>query len=148
MVKVLAPAYYARQDTRTPVKIGLISMLVNLLACMVLGWFFQHAGLALAVSLAAFVNSGLLLRGLLMNGVYRAQAGWRAFATQVGLAAAGMGVGLSVALHHLTGWVGWSVLERGGCLALLVAGGAVLYFSLAWVTGLRLSHMAQPEPRL
>ncbi len=148
MVKVLAPAYYARQDTRTPVKIGLISMLVNLLACMVLGWFFQHAGLALAVSLAAFVNSGLLLRGLLMNGVYRAQAGWRAFATQVGLAAAGMGVGLSVALNHFTGWVGWSVLERGGCLALLVAGGAVLYVSLAWVTGLRLIHMAQPEPRL
>jgi putative peptidoglycan lipid II flippase len=84
----------------------------------------------------------------LLNGVYRPQAGWRAFATQVGLAAAGMGVGLSVAANHLTGWVGWSVLERGGCLALLVTGGAMLYVSLAWVAGLRLMHMAQPEPRL
>lgn len=148
LVKVLAPAYYARQDTRTPVKIGLIAMLINLLACIVLGWFFQHTGLALAVSLAAFVNAGLLLRGLLVNGVYRPHAGWRGFVTRVTLAAAGMGAGLSLSAKYFSGWPHWSVWERGGCLTLLVAGGVVAYVALAWLTGLRSAHVAQPKARL
>ena len=70
-VKILAPGYYARQQTRAPVRIALVSMLVNLILSLALMWPLGHAGLALATTLAALVNAGLLLRGLRRDGVYR-----------------------------------------------------------------------------
>jgi len=73
LIKVLAPGYYSRQDTKTPVKIGIWAMAINMVLNLSLIWSLQHAGLALATSLAAFVNAGLLFMGLYRQGVYRPQ---------------------------------------------------------------------------
>ncbi|MCW8901455.1 MAG: murein biosynthesis integral membrane protein MurJ, partial [Gammaproteobacteria bacterium] len=82
LVKVLAPGYFARQDTKTPVKVGLIAMVANMIMnvafvvpMLKLGWTAPHAGLALATSISAFINAGLLYRGLKKAGVYLPQTG-------------------------------------------------------------------------
>ena len=82
LVKILAPGYYARKDTATPVKIGIIAMAANMVMnlAFVLPLMYYlgigHLGLALATSCAAWLNAGLLLRGLLKAHVFAFQPGW------------------------------------------------------------------------
>jgi putative peptidoglycan lipid II flippase len=67
-VRVLVPAYYARQEMRTPVRMALVAVAVNGLISLVLMGPLGHVGLALATTLAAFANAALLLQGLLRDG--------------------------------------------------------------------------------
>ena len=83
LIKILAPAYFSRQDTKTPVKIGLIAMAVNLVLNLLLMGPMGHTGLALATSVAAFVNAGLLYAGLKRRGVYQSQTAWLALVVKV-----------------------------------------------------------------
>ncbi|MDG2271082.1 MAG: murein biosynthesis integral membrane protein MurJ, partial [Halioglobus sp.] len=82
LVKVLAPGFYARKDTATPVKIGIAAMVANMVMNLLFTlplmylWNIGHVGLALATSAAAIMNAGLLLRGLLRAGFYEFQPGW------------------------------------------------------------------------
>ena len=82
-VKILAPAYFAREDTKTPVRIGLIALAINFGLSVVLAWWLTeigyvgtHAGLALAISMAAIANAWLLFRGLRSDGVVATGDGW------------------------------------------------------------------------
>lgn len=111
-VKVLAPGYYAREQMRAPVRIAAIAVAVNLALSLALMIPLGHLGLALATTLAAFVNAGLLLRGLLMEGTYRPENGWPA------LLARGIGASLcmGLVLLWLSGGIGagldeWLSLE-------------------------------------
>ena len=70
MIKVLAPGYFSRQDTKTPVKIGIIAMSANIVLNLMLAPFLGYVGLALATALSATLNSFLLYRGLHKLGVY------------------------------------------------------------------------------
>ena len=90
LVKVLAPGYFARQDTRTPVRIGIqaltLSMILSAVFVLVLlrtGWAPAHAGIAAATACSALVNAALLFAGLRRQGVYRARPGWTALAWRV-----------------------------------------------------------------
>ena len=83
MVKVLASGFYARQDIKTPVKIGALAMLVNSVLCALLIWPMAHAGLALASALAGYVNCGLLLFLLIRRGIYKPGKGWVKFILQL-----------------------------------------------------------------
>jgi len=92
-VKVLAPGFFARQDTRTPVRIGIIALVVNMLLNILIvvpwvrsGWAAPHAGLAVATSASAFINAGLLWLRLRKDGVWSPQPGWRRFLLQVAVA--------------------------------------------------------------
>ncbi|MFT5085056.1 MAG: putative peptidoglycan lipid II flippase, partial [Lentisphaeria bacterium] len=82
LIKVLASGYFSRQDMKTPVRIGVIAMLsnmvLNVLFVVPLHVFWQvgHAGLALATSVSAFINAGLLYRGLVQSEAYTPSAGW------------------------------------------------------------------------
>lgn len=71
LIKILAPVYYSRQDTRTPLKFGLVSIGVNIVLQFILVRYYAHAGLALSTSIAAWVNAILLMMGLHYLGVYR-----------------------------------------------------------------------------
>ncbi len=75
-IKVLAPGYFSRQDTRTPVRIAVWAMVANMVLNLILVWPLQHAGLALATSLSAFLNAGMLLIGLHRLGIYSLLPGW------------------------------------------------------------------------
>ena len=136
-VKVLAPAYFARQDTRTPVRIGVRTVLINLVLNVVLvmllirtDWAPPHAGLALATSIAGLCNAGMLLRGLVSSGIYRTRTRWLPLLARVAFACAAMGMFVAVSAGALGDWLAMSTKAQVAWLGLLVAG-AVLVYALA-----------------
>ncbi|MGM0634301.1 MAG: murein biosynthesis integral membrane protein MurJ [Pseudomonadota bacterium] len=141
-IKIFAPGYYSRQDTKTPVRIGIIAMVVNMVLNIVLvfGLGLAHTGLALATSLAAFLNAGLLLGGLLRRGVYRFQPGWGRFALRVLLANVAMAAFLLGLAGPWENWLARSEWFRSGHMAVLCLGGMALYFAILWLAGMRVSQ--------
>jgi putative peptidoglycan lipid II flippase len=144
LVKVLAPGYFARQDTSTPVRVGVqalaLGMALSVGLVVVLattGWAPPHAGIAAATSCSALLNAGLLLRGLRRSGVYRAGAGWWALLLRVLVPSAVMTAALLLALAMWTDWLALGSLARAARIVLLVAGGAAVYFGACYVCGLR-----------
>lgn len=144
LVKVLAPGYFARQDTRTPVRIGIIALVANMalnvvivLSWLRLGLAAPHAGLALATTLSAFLNGGLLLRGLVKAGVYRPRGGWWTLAGQVLIANLTMAGFLWWATLSPGDWLTIGVADRVLGLAVAVVGGMSVYFGTLFFVGLR-----------
>ena len=138
LVKVLAPGFYARQNVRTPVKIGLLTLCVTqVLNLALIGWL-KHAGLALSIGLAACLNAGLLYRGLRLQGIYAPQPGWRAFFIKLVAALAAMAVALWFAGGDPGPWLEWRLGTRLWRLALVVCCGAGVYFATLWLVGFRL----------
>ena len=96
LIKVLAPGFYARQDMVTPVRIGIGAMVANMVlnvafvVPLVVYLDLGHVGLALATSVAAYLNAGFLWRGLRRAGVYRFDPAWRAFLPRLLAATAAM----------------------------------------------------------
>lgn len=140
-VKVLAPGYYARQDTKTPVRIAIIAMLSNIALNLALVVPLKHAGLALATSVAAYLNALLLYRGLLKRGIYAPLKGWVALTLRVAAACAVMTAILFLAGADQVVWFAWTAPERAWRLAALVFGGAAIYAVTLLLTGLRPSHL-------
>lgn len=143
-VKVLAPGFYARQDTRTPVKIAVgVLLATQVLNAAFVPWLGQ-AGLSLSIGLAAVMNAGFLLHGLRRREVYRPAPGWRGFALRVGMASAVLAAGLAVAGHALD-WV--ALRAHPGLRALAMAGvlgtAAAVYFALLAAAGLNLRQFAR-----
>ena len=143
-VKILAPGFYARQDTRTPVRIAIVVLVLTQLMNLVTVPFLGHAGLALSIGLAALVNAGWLLVGLRRSGSYRPEPGWWSFAWRVLLATALLGAVLAGAARAFD-WIGLQAhpWQRTGWLALSLAVAAVLYFATLVACGLRLRQFAQ-----
>ena len=151
LVKVLAPAFYSRQDTTTPVKVAVRAMLSN----MVMNVLFvvplvllkmpgAHAGLALATALASYINAGLLYRHLRRDDVYRPHAGWSRLLWQMLFAVAAM---IGVLLWGAPGaetWSGMSAWQRASGLGVWVIVGATTYLAALRLTGLRLSVLWAP----
>ncbi len=142
-VKVLAPGFYARQDMKTPVRIAVVAMLTNMVFNLILMFPFGHTGLALATTISATVNAGLLLRGLLRTGVYRPKAGWPLFLARGLGASTIMGLLLGLALWQGGGTTSWFMLSTWervlALIGWILAGGAVYGLSLL-VLGLRPRH--------
>jgi putative peptidoglycan lipid II flippase len=137
-VKVLAPAYYARLDIRTPVRIAIVVLVATQGMNLLLVPWLGHAGLALSIGLAACVNAAWLLTGLLRRGLYRAAPGWGAFAARVGLANVAMGLALHALARHID-WIGlqpqWGTRAAWMAASLLAA--ALVYFAVLAAVGLR-----------
>lgn len=137
-IKILAPGFYARQNTSTPVRIGLIAMVANMIMNLVFYMAgFAHVGLALATSLAAFLNAGLLMRGLRRDGVFKLQTGWLVFLFRLFVASALMAAFLVLMSSEWQSWLGLSIGERIGHLAVLVLGAIVIYILALLVSGMR-----------
>ncbi len=143
LIKVLAPGYYARQDMKTPVKIGIIAMVSNMLlnvifvAPLYFVWNIGHVGLALATSVSAFINAGLLWRGLRRAGVYRPANGWGRKLLAMALANGAMALSLIALLGVLGEWSEWLWWQRALHLAVIcIAGGSVYALSL-FAAGIR-----------
>jgi putative peptidoglycan lipid II flippase len=152
LVKVLLPGYYARQDTRTPVRYGIQALAAGMVMSVsfafglkALGWVAPHAGLALATSLGALINASLLYRGLRRSGVYQPGAGWKHFGWQIALASLGMGVLLWWLAGDLSLWLEWGLRERAWRLAGLIAAGLSAYFVILLMSGLRPRHLIAPR---
>ena len=150
LVKILAPGFYARQDTKTPVKIGIIAMVANMVMNLLFVlplmyyWNIGHLGLALATSLAAYLNAGLLLRGLLRAGVYQFQPGWKIYSLRLLVATAGMAVAVLLIVPDGAIWLEWPWQRRALEIALVCAVGMTAYLLTHLLLGTRLRHVRAP----
>lgn len=143
-VKILAPGYFARQDTRTPVKIAIAVLVVTQLLNLVLVPWIGHPALALSIGIGALINAGWLLRGLRRLGVYRPQPGWGGFVLRTVLASTALGLALWGAGRGID-WLGLQAqpLVRALWMAGVLGGVAVVYFGLLRLTGLDLRQFAR-----
>ncbi len=139
LVKVLAPGFYARQNIRTPVKVALITLAGTQLMNLAFVWPLKHAGLALAIALAAWINAGLLFWKLRSHGVFSPRPGWEEFLLKVALALAAMGAVLAATMGGVDFWLSARSLHRVLRLSGVVAAGAATYFIALWVLGFRLA---------
>ena len=137
MVKVLAPGFYARQNIRTPVKIGLatlgVTQALNLTLVVPLG----HAGLALGIGLGACFNATLLLFFLRRQAIFQPEPGWGRFVLQLAAGLLTMGAMLWLVSPPAADWVAMGPLERARSLTGLVLGGVGVYFATLFVVGIR-----------
>jgi putative peptidoglycan lipid II flippase len=150
LVKILVPGFYARQDTKTPVRFaitglccGMAFSVAVLIADRTLNFAAAHVGLALSTSITAWVNALLLFFRLRRGGVYQAGAGWPAFMFKI--AAATLAMALVVwAFDGLEPiWMQFASLERAGRLALMIAAAVVAYFLVLIILGVRPRDLRQ-----
>jgi putative peptidoglycan lipid II flippase len=153
LIKVLAPGFFARQDMRTPVRIGVIAMALNMLFNLMLViplhkyWQIGHLGLAAATSLSAFINAILLFLSLRKKAIYQPSMGWLKFF--IGLMCSVV-IMLLVLTQLLNLWGGSEIfyqqswLQRISTIGLLCGAGFITFVAGLFLFGFRLSDMRGP----
>lgn len=140
-IKILAPGYFARQDTKTPVKIGVIALATNMVLNIILMIQFAHAGLALATSISAALNATLLYIGLRKLSVYQPRAGWGRFLVQLLIP----NIALMAVLFWLTPetieWVNSTVWQRFTLLFGLIVIAMAAYFMTLSLVGIKIKSL-------
>lgn len=148
-IKILAPAFYAQQDTATPVKIAIRVLVITQLLNAIFVWVIfekfapdlKHAALALSTSLGAVLNAWWLFRGLRARGLYVPQARWSNFAKHLTCATA-LATACVVCARPADAW--WTeaiFLQRGPMLATLFALGGAIYLAALYCFGYRLRDL-------
>lgn len=142
-IKILAPGFYAQQDLRTPVKIGISVLVLTQLLNLVLVPQLGHAGLALSISLGALVNAAWLLFGLRRRGMFEPRPGWLGFALKVAAGTALMTLFLAWAAYTID-WLHdahalWRIAEVAACML----GAVLIYLGTLLAFGLRLRDFAR-----
>ncbi|MFM2621255.1 murein biosynthesis integral membrane protein MurJ [Vibrio owensii] len=141
LIKVLAPGYYSRQDTKTPVKYGIIAMVTNMVFNAIFAYFYGYVGLAIATALSAFVNMALLYRGLHIAGVYQITKRTVFFIIRLVIAGSAMVAAILWQLEDMSVWLDWSFAHRSGVLGMLIGLGAVVYLAVVFLLGVRLKDL-------
>ncbi len=145
-VKVLAPGFFARQDTKTPMRIAVAAVSINVLLSLILVRFMQHTGLALAISIAAWCNASMLFFVLVKRGIYQPQSGWWWFGLRVIVAVVAMAVVLIFFNVDNQTWFEGNLISRSGRLSALVIAGGLTYFVILYILGLRPQQLLLKSP--
>lgn len=141
LIKVFASGYFSRQDTKTPVKVGAVAVVSNIIMSLILITPLVHAGLALATSLASFVNAGLLFYFLQKRKDYQVQKGWPLFFGRLILACILMSGVLIYLAPPVDTWLAWDVWHRALNLAQWIIVAVLIYVGVLLLSGLRPRHM-------
>ena len=145
MVKVHAAGFFAHQDTRTPVRVAMYAMGLNIVLCLILVTPLKHVGLALATSLSMFFNAVWLFLLLWRKNLYKPGPGWTVFLLRCALACLLMWIFLWLFRGDAGLWIDMSVLERAGRLTALIGVGGLIYVLTLWVCGMRPKQLMIPE---
>ena len=151
LIKVLAPGYYARQDMKTPVKIGIIAMVsnmvLNVLFVFPLMWYFGmgHVGLSLATSVSAWINAGLLYLGLRRGGISLTGVFEAKFVARLVVAVSMMGIAVSMMSPAVSLWLTADLSWRVGQMTLLVFVGMASFAIVLAVLGFKLNEVRGPR---
>jgi putative peptidoglycan lipid II flippase len=129
LIKVLTPGFFAREDTRTPVKIAIVCLIANVVVALSLIWWLAHVGIALATAFSAWLNAGLLARGLRRDRLLQPDAQLKRRLPRILGASAAMALGLWLADPWLAG------LAPPLALALLIAAGGLGFLALGQLVG-------------
>ncbi|GAA6135089.1 murein biosynthesis integral membrane protein MurJ [Oceaniserpentilla sp. 4NH20-0058] len=141
LIKVLAPGFYARQDTKTPVKIGIRAMLANMVFNLPLVFMLAHTGLALATTLSAYLNALWLFWGLKKAGYYQAQQGWPLWLGRIALANVTLVITIMSINPEVTQWLQFTEWQRMSWMALIVGAGVLVYGLTLVVLGVRFKDL-------
>lgn len=152
LVKILVTGFFSREDSRTPVRCAVISLVVTMLANLVfvgafvwIGWGAPHVGLAMGTSLGSFVNAGLLYWYLRRGQVYQPSEHWRRLVWPVIAANVAMSILLIVGVADMPVWFDRGVFERVGWLLLWVTAAMACYFAVLAALGVRPRHFSLPD---
>ncbi len=137
LVKVAAPSYFAREDTRTPLRIAVITVTTNIVLSLALFRVMGHVGVAFATTTAAILQAYLLLRGSIRRGLYRPDRAFGVFLVKVFAATAVMVVGVLALAPADGAWLHMPIHDRVSWMAALCALGGALYFVMLLIFGLR-----------
>jgi putative peptidoglycan lipid II flippase len=164
LVKVVAPAFYARQDTKTPVRAGIVAMIANMVMNVIFvallfslwhtpeqggdGWLDAiakvpglHMGLALASALASYLNLAQLWIGLRRDGIYVGQPGWAAHLVRLGISCAVMVAVIVACLVVWPDWSAWETTTRVVRLGIVIAAAGGTFVAVLFATGFRLREL-------
>ena len=143
-IKVLAPGYYARQDTRTPMRIGVKAMIANMflnllfvIPLVMLEFSGPHIGLALATSGSAYMNAFMLYRGLRRQQIYQPMDGWARLLFQAMIANLIMAGFLLYFSPDLNTWFHWPLLQRLPILLGMILVAMLIYTGSLLLCGFR-----------
>ena len=128
LIKILAPAFYAQQNVKTPVKIALFTLFCTQFMNLIFIGYLKHTGLALAIGLGACINAGLLFYHLKKGGVFKLNKGWIIFLIKIFFSAFVMAIGLYFFKGSIDLWINYSAFSRFAHLIILISFGATLYF--------------------
>ena len=140
LIKILANGYYARQDTKTPVKIGIIAMVSNM-GFNLLAIPFSYVGLAIASAMSATLNAYLLYRGLAKADVYHFSRKSAVFLVKVLLAAIAMGAAVWYYVPEINQWAKMDFFMRVYWLVWLIVLAAIVYGATLILLGVRKHHL-------
>lgn len=136
-IKVLSSAYFSRQDTKTPVRYGIIAMVSNMVMNLILILPLAHVGLAIATAFSSWVNAGLLLFGLVKLKLFHFQRKLYVLLLQLFAANVLMLVFLLSFNEAGEQWLAWNTMARSGYLAFLCFGGVLCYGIGLLLVGIR-----------
>jgi putative peptidoglycan lipid II flippase len=145
LIKILAAGFYAKQDLRTPVRVGILAMVSNMVLNALFILPFAHAGIALATSLAAMLNAGCLFYYLRRKAIYLPRAGWKDFSLRLIFANSILMLWLWIGSGDLSSWLSQPALWRLTHLFGLLISAAVFYFAALWISGIRLHDLLIPQ---
>ena len=140
MVKVLAPGYYSRQDTKTPVKFGIIAMVSNMLFNLIFVFPYGYVGLAIATSISATLNASLLWFGLYKRGVYKRQKNTYSVLLRIVFAGVIMVCALLIYTPALAIWTELPLYLAVLKLIKIIVVTVIVYFAVLGLTGVRVRH--------
>jgi putative peptidoglycan lipid II flippase len=134
LIKILAPAFYARQNIKTPVKIAILTLFCTQLMNLLFIGYLKHAGLALAISLAACINAGLLFYFLRKEKIFVLDEGWSIFILKIIVALSLMIISLFFLRGTFNDWINYSSIERiVNLLFIIILSGLIYLTSLKFL---------------
>lgn len=135
LIKALTPGFFAREDTRTPVKVAIGAVVLNLMLAVTLMQIFAHVGIALATAISAWANAGVLAFLLHRDGHFRPDRRLARSIPRILLAAIVMAAALWAGADILADWFQGGFARKLAALAGLILFGVVLFFGLAQLLG-------------
>lgn len=141
LIKILSAGFFSRQDTKTPVKYGAITMFVNIFVSLALVFPLQHVGLALATAITAWLQAILLFLRLKRDGVYTPVSGWPVYLLRLILALSVMVASVYAINPANAIWFDANFLSRVTNLLLCIGIGVLSYVLSGLLFGLRKQHV-------
>lgn len=137
MVKIAVSAFYSRQDMKTPMKVGILAVLTNIILNTILIFPLKHVGLALATSIAAMVNTLTLLIILRRQNMLSFSSGWPKLLIACAAANLTMAGVIFFLQGNLAHWLTWHAWDRALHLSYLIGSGIIVYFVMLFIFGIR-----------
>lgn len=144
LVKILASAFYSRQNIGTPVRIAVFVLIVNIIFNAILIFPLKHAGLALATSISSTINAAILWFLLMRRNIFSPSSQWKKTIFQLICANSVMGMLIYFLAGSISFWLTWSPLLRIAHLLMVLLAGMLCYFVILGVMGVRIRHFRSP----